>query len=299
MRKMLLFDEIQFFLSVIRSAVALLYLFLFFLLTVLLPFYLEANNEKVMNKFPVIFGISIDGREGWRGEETEKRMRVNYNSRNHRYWNSSNMAFESYQLCGNCVDFRGIVQACGTCRDRRVGRQTSQKLLKFPKPCKALRNLQSSSPGRDLTSHNFPRPVWDAENPITLFAKRRHETLTSEANHFVRKIPNRLIKSGKHNLLYNIHHSCPFLSARFLRNHKSECWWSGGKSLTIASRENHWTVLIVTESSRFMNIWLIAFILWGSGVNFFPAQSALSLHASIKHFSFFFFHFSSRVWNCL
>lgn len=30
MRKMLLFDEIQFFLSVIRSAVALLYLFLFF-----------------------------------------------------------------------------------------------------------------------------------------------------------------------------------------------------------------------------------------------------------------------------
>lgn len=49
----------------------------------------------------------------------KKRMRVNYNSRNHRQWNSydNNMAFESYQLCGNCVDFHGIVLSCGTCID--------------------------------------------------------------------------------------------------------------------------------------------------------------------------------------
>lgn len=65
MRKMLLFDEIQSF-SVADSLGSGVALFIFiFLLTFccMKPFYLEANNEKVMNKFPVIFGISIDGRD--------------------------------------------------------------------------------------------------------------------------------------------------------------------------------------------------------------------------------------------
>lgn len=66
MREMLLFDEIQFFLSV-RFA-WLWRCFIYFVSVDVLPydamaFYLEANNEQVMNKFSVIFWYQHRKRE--------------------------------------------------------------------------------------------------------------------------------------------------------------------------------------------------------------------------------------------
>ena len=93
------------------------------------------------------------------------------------------------------------------------------------KPCNHCSDTWlEATTSENQSSHKSPHKA-DAENTIkfVVFMHVRKElTLTSVENCRLissRKIPNRLIKSGKHNLLYNIQHLLSF----FLQNQSSEC----------------------------------------------------------------------------
>lgn len=186
-------------------------------------FYLKANNEKVMNKFSQIFlgyqhmVARIQWFWAWEEEGVEKRIKVNYNLRNHNCLDS-----------GKCYAWRGEI---------RPG---------WPQCGRDLSNFNLKLARKHWRSHNFPaRLESDVANPIKRFSQCVEMGITWDSD--IRKklsslvstwkIPNRLIKSGKHNLLYNIEHFfvCP---SSFLRLPSSFLLWRNHKSIRTLMKQH-------------------------------------------------------------